>query len=144
MDPVEKVHEDELLGKLTAGSVIFADWLHGLRENLSRRELEHVLDTLVPEGEDDYSPMGEDEYQAGLVKLDRMSLELSDSYPYYFPSGLMEALKAQFSHQLFLANYKFNGELRSCKLSSGGSMREHKVKFCKMLRKLVDIGKPVP
>ena len=74
MDPVENVHEDELLGKLTAESVIFADWLHGLRENLWRRKLEHVLDTPVPELEDDYAPMEEDEYQESLVMLTTNSM----------------------------------------------------------------------
>ena len=38
MDPVENIYEENLLGKLTVGSVIFTDWLHGLRENLSRRD----------------------------------------------------------------------------------------------------------
>ena len=94
MDPIEKVHAGELLGKLTMGSMIFADWLHGLREKLRRRNLEHVLDTPVPELEDDYSPMEEDEYEVSLVMLDRMSPELSNSYPHYHPFRLMKALKA--------------------------------------------------
>jgi hypothetical protein len=67
MDPVETVHEDELLGKLTAGSVIFVDWLHGLRGSLRRRELEHILDTPVPEGEDDYSPRSASKYPLSQV-----------------------------------------------------------------------------
>ena len=56
----------------------------------------------------------------------------------------MEALKARFSNQKCLGIYKFNVELSDCKLSSDGSMREHKEKFCKILRKLKDIGKPIP
>ena len=133
-----------LFDKLTAESVTFAEWVHGLREILRSRKIEHALDTPVPELEDDYSPMEEEEYQVILVMLDRISPKLSDSYPYYRPFRLMKALKSQFLYQLCHANYKFNGELRSCKLTSGGSMREHKVKFCKILRKLEDIGKPVP
>ena len=43
MDPVENVHEDELLGKLTAETVTFAEWVHGLREILRSRKIEHVM-----------------------------------------------------------------------------------------------------
>ena len=125
----DNLNESMLFGKLTAESVTFAEWVHELRDILRRHKIEHALDAPVPELDEDYSPMEEDEYQVSLVLLDRMSSELSDCYPYLRPFRLMKVLKARLCFQLCHARDKFYGELTSCKLSSGGSMREHKAKL---------------
>ena len=124
-------------------SMTFGEWIHDMRKVLREHKLEHVLDTPLPEPSEDYSPM-EDYEQVSLVLLDMMSTELSDSYPYYYPFHLVEALKSQFSFQICHASYKFYGELSTCKLMSGGLIRVHKAKFYKILKKLADIGHPHP
>ena len=70
----------------------FSKRVHDLRTALRSLEVEHVLDTPVPAPNGEYSPLGDEEYQVGVVVLDRMSSELGDCYPHFRPFHLMEAL----------------------------------------------------
>lgn len=63
----DNLNESMLFDKLTAESVTFAEWVHELREILRSCKIEHSLDTPVPEQEEDYAPMEEDEYHVSLV-----------------------------------------------------------------------------
>ena len=146
MDPIDNIHLNELLGikKLTKESVNFCDWVHDLRSTLRGLGVEHVLDTevLAPDGE--YSPLGDEEYQVYMIMMERLSSELSDSYPHYRPFRLMEALKARFSMQLCHGHLKLYAKLLRCKLNCLGPLREHKNKFTEIMQKLKDIGYPIP
>ena len=146
MDPVDNIHLNEFLGikKLTKESVNFCDWVHNLRNARTSLEVEHVLDTLVPAPDGEYSPLGDEECQVYMIMMERLSSELSDSYPHYRPFRLMEALKARFSMQLYHGHLKLYAELLRCKLNCLGSLREHKNKFIEILQKLKDIGYPIP
>ena len=87
MDPVENISLSELLGlhNLTEESMNFCYWVHDLRSTLRGLRVEHVLDTEIPTPDGEYSPLGDEEYQVYMIMTERLSSEMSDSYPHYRP-----------------------------------------------------------